>query len=142
MESTDEMARGAGEPSAKRAKADEADEEEQALVRRREELILGVENMRAKGKELEERLSRFNKLKDRLFLRIPSFILDIVGAPSWSQGCASTCTRLILAAWSLARHLVIRSLAMLERPNSSHQTSLPSRISVSVSKGMSPQSMS
>ena len=58
MESTDEMARGAGEPSAKRAKADEADEEEQALVRRREELILGVENMRAKGKELEERLLR------------------------------------------------------------------------------------
>ena len=58
VESTDDMARGAGEPSAKRAKADEADEEEQALVRRREELILGVENMRAKGKELEERLLR------------------------------------------------------------------------------------
>ena len=59
MESTDEMARGAGEPSAKRAKADEADDkEEDALVRRREELALSFVNARAKGEELGARLVR------------------------------------------------------------------------------------
>ena len=53
------MARGAGEPSTKRAKVDEADdEEEDPLVRRKEELVLGAANARAKGKELEERLVR------------------------------------------------------------------------------------
>ena len=51
----DEMASGAAEPTAKRQKVDEADEEEDPLVRRREELVLGVANARAKGKELEER---------------------------------------------------------------------------------------
>ncbi|WZN64459.1 hypothetical protein HKI87_09g60150 [Chloropicon roscoffensis] len=54
----DEMASGAAEPTAKRQKVDEADEEEDPLVRRREELVLGVANARAKGKELEERLVR------------------------------------------------------------------------------------
>ena len=44
--------------SAKRQKVDEAKEEEDPLVRRRNELILGVENARAKAKELEERLVR------------------------------------------------------------------------------------
>ena len=63
MESTDEMARGAGEPSAKRAKADEADKEEDALVRRREELILGIANARVTGEELEKRLLREAKEK-------------------------------------------------------------------------------
>ena len=46
---------------AKRAKVDEAKEakeEEDRLVRRREELILEVENARAKGEELEERMVR------------------------------------------------------------------------------------
>ena len=52
------MASGAAEPTAKRQKIDEADEEEDPLVRRREELVLGVANARAKGKELEERLVR------------------------------------------------------------------------------------
>ena len=40
------------------AKRTKADEEEARLVRRREELVLGVANARAKGKELEERLVR------------------------------------------------------------------------------------
>ena len=44
------MVAGTGEPSAKRAKVDET--EEDPLVRRREELILGVANARAEGKEL------------------------------------------------------------------------------------------
>ncbi|WZN63310.1 putative ankyrin repeat protein [Chloropicon roscoffensis] len=44
------MARGEGEPSAKRAKVDEAKEEEDPLVRRREELVrLLVRARRAKG---------------------------------------------------------------------------------------------
>ena len=38
----DGMARGAGEPSAKRAKVDEADEKEDPLVRRREELVVAA----------------------------------------------------------------------------------------------------
>ena len=50
MESTDEMARGAGEPTAKRAKVDEAEEEEDALVRRREEVIRLLEEASATGK--------------------------------------------------------------------------------------------
>ena len=49
---------GAGEPSAKRAKADEAKEEEDPLVRRKEELILGVENARAEAKRWEKSLVR------------------------------------------------------------------------------------
>jgi len=44
------MARGAGEPSAKRAKVDEADKEEDPLVRRKEEVVRLLERARAKGK--------------------------------------------------------------------------------------------
>ncbi|WZN60593.1 putative ankyrin repeat protein [Chloropicon roscoffensis] len=44
------MASGAGEPSTKRAKADEADEEEDPLVRRKEEVVRLLERARAKGK--------------------------------------------------------------------------------------------
>ncbi|WZN65570.1 hypothetical protein HKI87_12g71300 [Chloropicon roscoffensis] len=52
------MSCGAGEPTAKRAKVDEAKEEEDPLVRRREELVLMDANARAKGKELGERMVR------------------------------------------------------------------------------------
>ena len=50
----DGMARGAGEPSAKRAKVDEADEkeEEDPLVRRKEEVVRLLEESSAKGNEL------------------------------------------------------------------------------------------
>ena len=44
------MVRAAGEPSAKRAKVDEADEEEDPLVRRKEEVVRLLEEARAKGK--------------------------------------------------------------------------------------------
>ena len=44
------MARGAGEPSAKRQKVDEADEEEDPLVRRKEEVVRLLEKASAKGK--------------------------------------------------------------------------------------------
>ena len=54
----DEMASGAAEPTAKRQKVDEADEEEDPLVRRREELVLMDANARAKGREVEEGLVR------------------------------------------------------------------------------------
>ena len=46
----DGMARGAGEPSAKRAKVDEADEKEDPLVRRKEEVVRLLERARANGK--------------------------------------------------------------------------------------------
>ena len=46
----DGMARGAGEPSAKRAKVDEADEEEDRLVRRKEKVVRLLERVR-KGKD-------------------------------------------------------------------------------------------
>ena len=56
------MARGEGEPSAKRAKVDKTDEEEDALVRRREELVLmdanARANVRAMRKELGESMVR------------------------------------------------------------------------------------
>ena len=52
------MAHGSGEPSTKRTKVDEAKEEEDPLVRRREELALGFSNTWAKGKELGARLVR------------------------------------------------------------------------------------
>ena len=55
------MARGAGEPSAKRAKKDKED----PLVRRRNELILGVANARAEGmrlvREAEEEAERLKR---------------------------------------------------------------------------------
>ena len=38
----DGMARGVGDPSAKRAKVDEAEEEEDPLVRRKEELVVAA----------------------------------------------------------------------------------------------------
>ena len=52
MESTDEMARAAGEPSTKRAKVDEAEEkeEEDPLVLRKEEVVRLLEKASAKGK--------------------------------------------------------------------------------------------
>ena len=53
-----EMARGEGESSTKRAKVDETEEEEDPLVRRREELALGFSNTWVKGKELGARLVR------------------------------------------------------------------------------------
>ena len=66
------MVAGTGEPSSKRAKVDKAKEEEDPLVRRREELVLMDANMRAnaiaKGKELEEGLVREAKeIAERLF---------------------------------------------------------------------------
>ena len=55
------MARGAGEPSAKRAKKDKED----PLVRRRNELLLGVANARAEGmrlvREAEEEAERLKR---------------------------------------------------------------------------------
>ena len=44
------MTRGAGEPSTKRAKVDETEEEEDPLVRRKEEVVRLLERARAKGK--------------------------------------------------------------------------------------------
>ena len=44
------MASGAGEPSTKRAKADEAEEKEDPLVRRKEEVVRLLEEARAKGR--------------------------------------------------------------------------------------------
>ncbi|WZN58864.1 hypothetical protein HKI87_01g03880 [Chloropicon roscoffensis] len=52
------MVAGTGEPSSKRAKVDKAKEEEDPLVRRREELALSFANTWAKGKELGARLVR------------------------------------------------------------------------------------
>ena len=46
----DGMVAGTGEPSAKRAKVDEAKEEEDPLVRRKEEVVRLLERARAKGK--------------------------------------------------------------------------------------------
>ena len=65
----DEMASGAAEPTAKRQKVDEAEEEEDPLVRRREELALGFANARAEGKELGERMVREAKLKRKRLRR-------------------------------------------------------------------------
>ncbi|WZN65065.1 hypothetical protein HKI87_11g66220 [Chloropicon roscoffensis] len=69
------MARGAGELSADRAKVDESKEEEDPLVRRREELALAFSNTWAKGKELGARLVReAEKEKDRLYsTRLPKW---------------------------------------------------------------------
>ena len=53
MESTDEMARGVGEPSTKRAKLDEAgkEEEEDPLVLRKEEVVRLLEEASTKGED-------------------------------------------------------------------------------------------
>ena len=54
----DGMARGAGEPSAKRAKVDEADKEEDPLVRRKEELVVAAKEARSRKDARAERVAR------------------------------------------------------------------------------------
>ncbi|WZN66044.1 hypothetical protein HKI87_14g76070 [Chloropicon roscoffensis] len=72
------MARGAGEPSAKRAKVDEAKEKEEVdrLVRRKEELVLGIANTRAEGmrlvREAEEIAERLFREADEVAKRLKS----------------------------------------------------------------------
>ena len=65
------MARGARKRSAKRAKVDKADkkEEEDPLVRRREELVLGFWNARAEGKKLVREAEVKAKLLEQPFLQ-------------------------------------------------------------------------
>ena len=74
------MARGAGEPSAKRAKVDEAgkEEEEDPLVRRKEEVVRLLEEARAKGKgtarakeELLTLCADFEAKNEKLLRRLP-----------------------------------------------------------------------
>ena len=74
------MARGAGEPSAKRAKVDEAgkEEEEDPLVRRKEELVRLLEKASAKGKvdarakeELLTLCKRLEAKNEKLLGRLP-----------------------------------------------------------------------
>ena len=74
----DEMARGAGEPSAKRAKVDETEEEEDPLVRRREEVVRLLGRASAKGKgnarakeELMTLCADFEAKNDKLLRRLP-----------------------------------------------------------------------
>ena len=71
----DGMARGAGEPSAKRAKVDE---EEDPLVRRKEEVVRLLERASAKGKgnarakeELLTLCADFEAKNDKLLRRLP-----------------------------------------------------------------------
>ena len=52
------MAREAGEPSTKRAKVDEAEEEEDPLVRRREELVVAAKEARSREDARAERVAR------------------------------------------------------------------------------------
>ena len=52
------VARAAGEPSAKRAKVDEADEEEDPLVRRKEELVVAAKEARSREDARAERVAR------------------------------------------------------------------------------------
>ncbi|WZN65965.1 putative ankyrin repeat protein [Chloropicon roscoffensis] len=52
------MARGAGEPSAKRAKVDEADEEEDPLVRRKEEVVRLLKEARSREDARAERVAK------------------------------------------------------------------------------------
>ena len=54
----DEMARRAGEPSAKRQKVDEADEEEDPLVRRKEEVVVALKEARSREDARAERVAR------------------------------------------------------------------------------------
>ena len=72
------MAGGAGEPSAKRAKVEEAKEEEDPLVRRKEEVVRLLEESSAKGKgnarAKKELLTLCEKLKaknEKRFRRLP-----------------------------------------------------------------------
>ena len=52
------MARGAGEPSTKRAKVDEAKEEEDPLVRRKEEVVVALKEARSREDARAERVAR------------------------------------------------------------------------------------
>ena len=52
------MARGAEEPSTKRAKVDEADEEEDPLVRRNEEVVRLLKEARSREDARAERVAR------------------------------------------------------------------------------------
>ena len=52
------MVAGTGEPSAKRAKVDEAEEEEDPLVRRREELVVAAKEARSREDARAERVAR------------------------------------------------------------------------------------
>ena len=72
------MVAGAGEPSAKRAKVEEAKEEEDPLVRRKEEVVRLLEESSAKGKgnarAKKELLTLCEKLKaknEKRFRRLP-----------------------------------------------------------------------
>ena len=74
----DEMASGAAEPTAKRQKMDEADEEEDPLMRRKEELVRLLEEARAKSKdnarakkELSTLCERLEAKNDKLLRRLP-----------------------------------------------------------------------
>ena len=80
------MARRAGEPSAKRQKVDEADEEEDPLVRRKEEVVRLLERASAKGKgnarakkELVTLCADFEAKNEKLLGRLlPELWLKIV----------------------------------------------------------------
>ena len=80
------MARRAGEPSAKRQKVDEADEEEDPLVRRKEEVVRLLEKASAKGKgnarakkELVTLCADFEAKNEKLLGRLlPELWLKIV----------------------------------------------------------------
>ena len=72
------MSRGAAEPMAKRAKADEADEEEDPLVRRKEEVVRLLEEASAKGKgnarakkELLTLCTRLEAKNEKILGRLP-----------------------------------------------------------------------
>ena len=72
------VAGAAGEPSAKRAKVDEADEEEDPLVRRKEEVVRLLEKASAKGKgnarakkELVTLCADFEAKNEKLLRRLP-----------------------------------------------------------------------
>ncbi|WZN66490.1 putative ankyrin repeat protein [Chloropicon roscoffensis] len=72
------MARGAAEPSTKRAKVDEAEEKEDPLVRRKEEVVRLLEEARAKGednarakKELVALCADFEAKNEKLLGRLP-----------------------------------------------------------------------
>ena len=74
------MAREAGEPSAKRAKVDEAEEEEDPLVRRREELVVAAKEARSREDARAERVARrelltlcadFEAKNEKHFRRLP-----------------------------------------------------------------------
>ena len=74
----DGMVAGAAEPSAKRAKVDEADEEEDPLVRRKEELVVAAKEASAKGKgnarakeELLTLCADFEAKNEKLLRRLP-----------------------------------------------------------------------